>query len=331
MDRLAAEGVRFRNAFVVNSLCSPSRASFLTGCYGHVNGIVNNHTPFPADSVTHARLLRQAGYRTGYVGKWHMGTQRGPRPGFDFSASYVGQGRYVDNPFEVDGVETATKGWIDDVAADYAVRFLRESGARTGRSCSSSASSRPTARSTRPTGSRTPTPASGPGPCRTWTTRPSTCRTAVPRPPPRTSAEGVPTNLSYFRCLTAADESLGRILRALDELRLADDTMVVFAGDNGYYLGEHRELGDKRSAYDESLRIPLLVRYPRLGLRGRDDRRHGAQHRPRPHAARLRGRGGPRPDARAELAAAARGPRTTAGGRRSSMTISTSEGSAPRP
>src|SRR5262249_41591328 len=67
---------------------------------------------------------------------------------------------------------------------------------------------------------------------------------------------------------TAADESLGRILRALDELRLADETMVVFAGDNGYYLGEHRELGDKRSAYDESLRIPLLVRYPPLGLRG---------------------------------------------------------------
>ena len=77
----------------------------------------------------------------------------------------------------------------------------------------------------------------------------------------------MPTNLSYFRCLTAADESLGRILRVLDELRLAEGTMVVFAGDNGYYMGEHRELGDKRSAYDESLRIPLLVRYPPLGLR----------------------------------------------------------------
>src|SRR5436190_1455207 len=79
MDRLAAEGVRFRNAFVVNSLCSPSRACFLTGRYNHVNGVANNHTPFPGDSVTYATLLRSTGYATGYVGKWHMGDQRGQR------------------------------------------------------------------------------------------------------------------------------------------------------------------------------------------------------------------------------------------------------------
>ena len=83
MDRIAAEGVRFRNAFVVNSLCAPSRASFLTGCYGHVNGVTDNHTAFPLANVTHASLLRAAGYTTGYVGKWHMG-QQVERPGFDF-------------------------------------------------------------------------------------------------------------------------------------------------------------------------------------------------------------------------------------------------------
>src|SRR5262245_46790882 len=126
MDRLAAEGVRFRNAFVVSSLCAPSRASFLTGCYGHVNGIVNNHTPFPVANVTHASLLKAAGYTTGYVGKWHMGRQSGQRPGFDFSASFIGQGQYFDCPIDVNGKATPSKGWVDDVSADYGIRFIKE-------------------------------------------------------------------------------------------------------------------------------------------------------------------------------------------------------------
>src|SRR6187402_2297760 len=83
LDRLASEGVRFRNAFVVNSLCAPSRSVYLTGRYSHVNGVANNHTPFPSDNVpqTWSALLRQAGYATGYVGKFHHGQQAGKRPG----------------------------------------------------------------------------------------------------------------------------------------------------------------------------------------------------------------------------------------------------------
>ena len=76
MDRLAAEGVRFRNAFVTLSLCAPSRAAFLTGRYNHLNGITNNSQPFPAESVSHATLLRAAGYQTAYIGKWHLGAIR---------------------------------------------------------------------------------------------------------------------------------------------------------------------------------------------------------------------------------------------------------------
>src|SRR5437667_3920031 len=130
MDRLAAEGVRFRNAFVVNSLCAPSRACFLTGRYNHLNGVANNHTPFPVENITHATLLRAAGYTTGYIGKWHMDAQRGQRPGFDYSASFIGQGRYFDCPIEVNGKPTDTKGWVDDVSTDFAIAFLKQNRER---------------------------------------------------------------------------------------------------------------------------------------------------------------------------------------------------------
>src|SRR5437870_2398608 len=93
LDRLASEGVRFRNAFVVNSLCAPSRSVYLSGRYSHLNGVANNHTQFPVENVTWASLLRQAGYSTGYIGKFHHGSQSGQRPGFDYSASFIGQGR----------------------------------------------------------------------------------------------------------------------------------------------------------------------------------------------------------------------------------------------
>jgi arylsulfatase A-like enzyme len=262
MDRLATEGVRFSNAFVVNALCAPSRASFLTGRYGQLNGIVNNHTPFAADSVTHATLLRQAGYRTGYFGKWHMGNQRGQRPGFDFSASFVGQGVYFDCPIEVNGERTPSTGWVDDVTTDYAVRFIRESkdspfslvlGYKAAH-----------------------------GPFQPPPRRRDDYQAEVARAVPNLSTPAIytgrtpaaaplpprPTNLNYFRCLTAADDNLGRVLDALDQAGVADDTCVVFASDNGFYLGEHG-LGDKRSAYDESMRIPLLVRYPRLTRKAR--------------------------------------------------------------
>src|SRR6266550_4845473 len=92
MDRLAREGVRFRNAFVINSLCAPSRSNFLTSQYSHLNGVANNHTPMPLDSVNHASILRKNGYVTGYFGKFHHDAQK-ERPGFDKIASFIGQGK----------------------------------------------------------------------------------------------------------------------------------------------------------------------------------------------------------------------------------------------
>lgn len=294
MDRIANEGVRFRNAFVVNSLCAPSRTCFLTGRYSHLNGVANNHTPYPVDSVSHATVLRQAGYKTGYFGKFHMGNQRGQRPGFDFSASFIGQGQYIDCPIEVNGVSTPSKGWVDDVTTDYALKFIEENKDRPFsmvmgyKSCH---------------GPRTPPerdkdlysgdevkPAENAGFPAIYHSLQQTAAVAGAKGAAANAGAGAGGGKKkkkkaggkgagkkkaggaanqgeglrdYFRTITGADDNIGRLLKALDDLKLTEDTVVIFASDNGFYLGEHG-LGDKRSAYDESLRIPLLVRYPRM-------------------------------------------------------------------
>ena len=255
MDRLAAEGTRFRNAFVVNSLCAPSRTCFLTGRYSHLNGVANNHTPFPTNNVTHATLLRAAGYVTGYIGKWHMGVQRGQRPGFDYSASFIGQGHYEDCPFQINGVATPTKGWVDDVSTDFAIEFIKKNK---GKPFSLTI------------GYKSPH-----GPFTPPERAKDRFANAVIRPVPNMETPAAfkknqpvgrnRLNLNYFRCISAVYDDLGRLLATLNELSLAENTVVFFASDNGYYLGEHG-LGDKRSAYDESMRIPFVVRYPKLGV-----------------------------------------------------------------
>ncbi|MBI5769244.1 MAG: sulfatase [Verrucomicrobia bacterium] len=275
MDRLAAEGLRFRNAFVTLSLCAPSRAAYLTGRYNHANGVANNHTPFPVDSVTHASVLRTAGYKTAYIGKWHHGSQSGQRPGFDYSVSFVGQGRYNDCPVEINGVSTPTKGWIDDVDTAYAIEWMKQNrsvpwsmvvgfktphGPRGGENLPERLRNLYAGETTRPV--------------------PNLTARAIYLAPGQTATKGAAeqvvgvtpaaqaAHLDYFRHIAGADENLGKLLAALDELGLADDTVVVYSSDNGYYLGEHG-LGDKRSLYEESLRIPMVVRYPRLFGKGK--------------------------------------------------------------
>jgi arylsulfatase A-like enzyme len=264
MDRLAADGVRFRNAFVVNSLCSPSRACFLSGRYSHANGIWNNRTPLSDKLPTHASLLRAAGYSTGYVGKWHMGTQA-DRPGFDWYASFTGQSTHFDAPFLVNGKTERSGDWTDDRSAAYAIRFLESERARD-----------------KPfllvVGFKAPHGPTQP-PKRLENAFADQTARRVPNlglPPgfntdlgqKKEVADRVPVNLNYFRCIAGVDENVGKILDTLDRLKLADNTIVVYSSDNGFYLGEHT-LADKRSGYDESLRIPLLVRFPKSGIKGK--------------------------------------------------------------
>src|SRR5262249_12118970 len=162
----------------------------------------------PETNVTHAGLLRAAGYKTAYVGKWHMDGQRGQRPGFDFSASFIGQGRYLDCPLEINGKETATRGWVDDVTTDYGIQFLTENKDQPflvvfGFKACHGPFEPPEHRKNDYAGetART-TPNFG---------SPAIYRKADDRP--AEVPEKVPVNLNYFRCLAAADDNVGRILK----------------------------------------------------------------------------------------------------------------------
>lgn len=261
MDRLAAEGVRFRNAFVTLSLCSPSRAAFLTGQYGHQNGVRRNNRGLPLKAVTHASRLRDAGYRTAYVGKWHMLNQR-ERPGYDYSASFIGQGIYQDCPFEINGHTTPTQGWVDDVSTDFAIDWIRKNrsqpfslvlGFKSPHNQRGGEYLPPRLRHLYADKVSRPAPNMKTPPI-FYGQDPDT-----PLQPHRFVANDA--QLEYFRHMKGIDENLGRLLDTLDELNLTRNTVVVFTSDNGYFLGEHN-CGDKRSLYEESLRIPMLVRYP---------------------------------------------------------------------
>lgn len=269
MDRLAAEGVRFRNAFITHSICSPGRAGFLTGQYTHVNGVMDNNTPFPEDSITHATLLRDAGYQTAYFGKWHMGKQK-ERPGFQYAASFVDQGIYQDCPVLINGVKTPTKGWIDDVSTDFAIDWLKQNGTKPFSIVLGFKSPH-----NKRGGDNLPERLRGLYEGKTTRKTPN-CDIAAVYHKPLTEADkgrerGLSANsvhLDYLRHIKGIDDNVGRLLDALDELKLADDTVVVYTSDNGYFLGE-RGLGDKRALYEEGLRIPFIVRYPRLFQKGK--------------------------------------------------------------
>ncbi|TCC88614.1 DUF4976 domain-containing protein [Pedobacter frigiditerrae] len=273
MDRIAKEGVRFRNAFVTLSLCSPSRASMLTGQYNHINGIVNNYQPFTDSVNTLPALLRTAGYKTALIGKWHMGSQKGKRPGYDYSASYIAHGKYYDCPFEVDGVSEPTKGWIDDVATDYAIDFIKKN------------KDHPFALTLAfkaPHGGWTPPKRYDKLYDNVKLTRPVNEKDKPAYVsfiyPEYAAADkelfdwtdlyGMKRVIPYWETVKGADDGVGRVLDLLKELKLEENTVIIFTSDNGYFHGEHA-LQDKRAAYEESMRVPLLIKYPARFPRGK--------------------------------------------------------------
>ncbi len=267
IDRIAQEGARLTNAFVTTPLCSPSRASYLTGQYVHKHSVAGNgdNAALSHKLTTFPKLLHDAGYETGYFGKWHMGNDDSPRPGFDRWVSFKGQGRYDDPPMNIDGKQVEQKGYMTDLLSQYAADFVRKS--RTKPFCAYLAHKAvhgpftPADRhkglfATQPI-QRQANAADG------LTTKPALTRPIEGQAGVKPGG-GSPDELirNQMRCLTSIDEGVGQILKALGEVGKLDDTLIIFTSDNGYFWGEHG-LGDKRWAYDESIRIPMLARYPK--------------------------------------------------------------------
>jgi N-acetylglucosamine-6-sulfatase len=272
LDALAKSGVQMRNAFVTTALCSPSRASILTGQYAHRHRVVDNINPVAPGTVFFPQYLQQAGYDTAFIGKWHMGgASDAPQPGFDRWVSFRGQGTYLPgkNGLNVDGKAVPQRGYITDELTDYALNWLKQ---RKGERPFFLYLSHKAVHSDF-------TPAD----------RHKGRYRDKPFTPPKTMAE-TPENLAgkpmwvrnqrnswhgvdfpyhsaldiaeyyrrYAETLLSVDDSVGRVMALLRERGMLDSTIVMFMGDNGFAFGEHG-LIDKRTAYEASMRVPLLM------------------------------------------------------------------------
>ncbi len=279
LQRVAEEGASFQNFFTVAPLCSPSRAVFLTGLYPHNNGIVDNRERADqSHSIqTFPRMLHDAGYQSAFIGKWHMGHEDDtPRPGFDRWVSFVGQGVYFDPDMNIDGEYVRESGYMTDILTEHATEFIR--------------STDPARPFVLFLAHKAVHPEILEGRRRSFPPAPQDAdlyadvelpRTPAWRAPlagkhalqritdytdPRSPAGGTPDAdvLARLRMLSAVDRGLGRILTTLEESGRLDNTVVVVTSDQGFFYGEFGLAQERRLAYEPSIRIPLLVRYPPL-------------------------------------------------------------------
>ncbi len=275
LDAMARNGVHLKNAFVTTALCSPSRASILTGLYAHQHGVVDNNNPVSQKLIFVSQYLQKAGYETSMIGKWHMGGEfDDPQRGFDHWVSFKGQGTYLPNKngFNVDGKKVPQKGYITDELTDYAVNWLKT---RKGDKPFMLYLSHKGVHADFVPAERYKDSFKN----ETFVTPRTFDPTQVKDAPmwvrnQRNSWHGVDFPYhgdldiaayykQYAETLRGVDDSVGRVMAWLKESGKLDDTLVIYMGDNGFAFGEHG-LIDKRTAYEESMRVPMIVQCPQL-------------------------------------------------------------------
>ncbi len=291
IDRLAREGARFRNAFATTPLCSPSRATILTGQYAHTNGIVDNTARDAASHrlQTFAQPLAAAGWRTGFFGKWHMGNDDSPRPGFTRWVAMQGQGEATDPQFNIDGTRARERGYVTDLLTDHVVDFVREPGGQPFMVFLAHKALHPNIvqRDDGSTGAVAgqaegfvPAPRHrGRYAAAVVPRRPNAGPPVAGKPALQRAIEGVaplgPETATPDRdvrarleMLLAVDESVARIVQALEDNGELARTVIFLTSDHGYFYGEHQLNEERRLAYEETIRIPLIVRHPPLVAAG---------------------------------------------------------------
>lgn len=286
IDALAAEGANVENFFVTQSICSPSRASFLTGTYPHIHGVNQNNKlvdPKWDEFPPYVSYLQEAGYQTAHIGKIHMAHKKGIdhiRPGFDYWFSFVGQGKYNDPPVNENGKEYQEKGYMTDILTEKAIAWLKEKRDKNKpfsinlwHKAVHEPFLPPKRHEALYKDEPLPTPPHNTH-LETFKGKPEWQRKKtfgfdwkknLPIPEELPQVEW-PINydkyMQLLRCIPAIDESLGKVLKTLEEIGELDNTVVIFSSDNGYFMGEHTFL-DKRLAYESSMRVPMLIRYPK--------------------------------------------------------------------
>ena len=282
VQRLADEGAVFDNMMVTTSLCSPSRASILTGTYSHIHKVRYNEIQDPESHLEQfPQALQKVGYKTALIGKWHMAHHANPRSGFDYWLSFKGQGVYNDPELNINGEVVNEKGYITDILSDKTIDFIQDNPDDPfcvllwHKACHAPFTPAERHKDAFPEGtlkepeswsidmSKNPR----------WRRRAlmygehykewmdSEGKDVPERIPPEKWQAKNKTSLDMLRCLLAVDEGLGKVLDALEEEGKLDNTVIIFMADNGWFFGEQRK-SDKRLAYEESIRVPFAMRYP---------------------------------------------------------------------
>ncbi|HEX5767637.1 MAG TPA: sulfatase-like hydrolase/transferase [Burkholderiales bacterium] len=294
IDRLAHEGARFANAFHTTPLCSPNRASIVTGQYASRHGIIDN---VGREAMSHRLAnyhleLQRLGYETAHIGKWHMGNDAAPRPGYDTWISFRGQGTITDPVLWENGNEKQVRGYVTDLLSERAAQFVARRRDKPFALFLAHKAVHPDVQQKQDGTIDLATMQGYVLPERhkdlyrgaTYPPRPNVrpiervledkpawrdVFELRSRPESRPFLEGLQSGTQEeirrrAAMMASVDEGIGALLAELEKQGSLDDTLLLFLGDNGFFFGEHGLGAERRFAYEEAIRTAFFVRYPRL-------------------------------------------------------------------